>query len=655
MKYSQNITHILNRKIRNLIGKVHTFLFGSDISDETFIQNCLETETNQKNLKHYFPERIQSIFFPKANVQDSDDNKIYSEQADRVCQHALSFLGLKSQNIGTPINWHCDFTIGYRWDPKTYYKDIKIPHGVADIKIPWELSRFQHLIPLGQAYQLTKNEQYAKEFVVQIEDWIKNNRPKFGVNWVCTMDVAIRACNWIAGLHYFKESSELTDAFLLQLLKSLYQHGRHIRSNLEYSPHLTSNHYLSNITGLAYLGIMFPEFKHAKEWKSFAIQELQKEMEKQVYPDGCVFEASAYYHRLSLELFFFPTLLAVINDDAFDQNNYKIVTENIFGQPYAERLYKMFEAVLYLLKPNGRMPQIGDNDNGQLHKFGYRDIQDMRHLLTFGAIFFKESKFKIKEFGFCEEALWIFGEEGKEAWDDLPESSLTEVQSRSFPDAGWHVLRDKKYYMLIACGPNGQNGNGGHAHNDKLSFELQVEGEDVLVDPGTYVYTPKPEWRNRFRSTAYHNTVTIDHEEQNRIIKGNRHLFSLTNDTKTLVKKWQTSKKCDHFIGEHTGYTRLKSPVIHRREIKFYKGDHPRWEITDKFTGEGQHHLQWNLIFPPAPRPAINITSEQLIWKTENASYSPEYGVIQDAQKLTATLETMLPYTITFTINQEKS
>lgn len=163
---------------------------------------------------------------------------------------------------------------------------------------------------------------------------------------------------------------------------------------------------------------------------------LEKEIEKQVYPDGADFEGSTCYHRLAWELFFYATLLLIINNKNFREDNFTEVGNEMFGREYLERLYKMFEFVLYALKPNGTMPQIGDNDSGRLHIFAKREVLDMRYLLSLGAIFFKEPKFKIKEFGFCEEALWIFGEKGYEIWQSLKENCLANIDSRAFPKAG---------------------------------------------------------------------------------------------------------------------------------------------------------------------------------------------------------------------------
>jgi len=71
-----------------------------------------------------------------------------------------------------PIDWQVDFKSGYRWSEKTYYKFIKFGSKLgADVKVPWELSRMQHLIKLALAYRSTKKEKYAEEIIKQIVDW----------------------------------------------------------------------------------------------------------------------------------------------------------------------------------------------------------------------------------------------------------------------------------------------------------------------------------------------------------------------------------------------------------------------------------------------------------------------------------------------------
>jgi len=537
------------------------------------------------------PKGVENYF---CNINISSDEEL--KNIKEKIKNKVSFLINNCENKSSlnyalnidyePIDWHIDFKSGYRWDKKTWYKKIKYGHvSGVDIKVPWELSRFQHLIALGQAYVITGDEKYSLEYIYQITDWIENNPPRFGVNWACTMDVAIRAANWILSLSFFKNSKLITNEFLFYFIKNIYIHGKHIVNNLEYGS-ITSNHYLSDISGLLFISELFSEFNVGKNWKKFAINELKKEMAKQVYDDGVDFEASTCYHRLVLELFFYCTLFTIKNSPEFKEDNFTEVGKNIFGEKYIEKLYKMFEFTLYALKPDGKMPQIGDNDSGRFFIFGNREILDMRYLLALGAIFFKEAKFKVEEFGFCEETLWVFGKEGYKIWQGLEEINLSNIDSKAFPSAGWYIMRNNKDYMIVSCGPNGQNGVGGHSHNDKLSFELSVDSEDILVDPGTYVYTPIPYWRNKFRSTLFHNTVVVDSIEQNRFNK--RSLFFLENDAKCKINLWKTTKKYDFLDAEHYGYKRLEGTVIHRRQFFFNKKE-SYWVIKDILMGTGRH------------------------------------------------------------------
>ena len=595
------------------IKKIRVLLFFSDISNQKLLK--VLNKGNKKQISEYFRERKPILFInPSKQIKILSLDKIIP-RADKICKHIFNLLGSGDVALGEKIDWHCDFKSGYSWNPKTFYLDIKYgDKEVVDVKVPWELSRFQHLSLLGKAYWLVDDEKYAREFVNQIDDWIENNKPGFGVNWKCTMDVAIRACNWLLGYYFFKDSKEITDEFLIKFLKSLFIHGKHIERNLEKGwQGLTSNHYLSDIAGLVYLGLFFRDTKIGEKWLNFGIKELKKEMKKQVYSDGCDFETSTCYHRLVLELFFYSTFLVVMNDKNFNDKNYKEITEKIFGKEYTKKLYKMFEAVLYLLKPNGRMPQIGDNDSGQLFKLYPREVLDMRYLLAIGAVFFKEDKWKVKEFFASDEditeILILFGEKGKEVWDSLEWSSLKNIKSRAFTDAGWYVMRDNMNYCIISCGPNGHNGNGGHTHNDKLSFELSIDGKDVIVDPGTYVYTSDYRMRNLFRNSKYHNTVVADGKEINRF--NPIELFWIHNDTGGNIKTWKVGEEYIFFEGEHYGYQRFKNHITHKRQILFNK-KLACWVTKDIFIGNGKHTFEFYFHFAPMNIGVLHYSKEIL-------------------------------------------
>jgi len=611
-----------------LIRKIYSFLFYKyeylyyqlfykkpelEIDEKQKNKRCLigdgeDLEQIAQDYKTLFPQRVQS--------------KI--KEADLICNHVFDLLGSGPKKISPndkgyqPIDWHSDFKSDYRWEPNKFYRSIRYGHikGV-DIKVPWELSRFQHLNILGQAYILTEDKKYSDEFINQIRDWIKNNPVAFGVNWKCPMDIAIRAVNWLVAQEYFSKSKSITNDFWNEFYTSIYEHGKFIRGHLENKGKTRNNHYLSNLAGLFFISIYCPFFKESKEWQEFAEDELSKEIKAQVYPDGCCFEASTSYHRLALELFYYTELLAQKSD------------LNILSD-LKNRIKKMFEFSLYCIKPNGRIPQIGDNDNGRFLIFSRRPILEHKYLLSLAAVHYKDSQFKHPNWDFDEEAFWVYGKKGKEQFDSVP-FRIDTISSKAFQDAGWFIIRDKNDYCFISCGPNGQNGNGGHGHNDKLSFELMIDGRDIIVDPGTYAYTSFPEKRNEFRSTAYHNTVKFNGYEQNKITP--KSLFYLGNNIQIKEARLKQTNEKVFFQGE-IHYSNL----IHKRNISKDKVS-STWEIKDKLITpsimkkKAYFHLSPKLkltkkevIDKEIERKIISIQSNSSSLMKEKYDYSPSYG-----------------------------
>jgi len=301
-----------------------------------------------------------------------------------------------------PIDWQLDFKSGYRWNERTWYRDIRFQHlpGV-DIKVPWELSRMHHLPQLAEAYALAmqKHEGFAapecclQEFRNQVLDFIATNPPRYGVNWACAMDVAIRLVNWLVAFDLFRAAGAAFDQpFVRILIESVYQHGRHIVANLEWSQGIRGNHYLSDIAGLLFAAAYLPRSPEIDAWLAFAVQELVVEVGAQFHDDGSNFEASTVYHRLSSEIVVYATalILALPSDKQAALQSYDhrrmcgkpelrpapIPQYPIPGQPrtspfpefYWRRLERMAEFTTDLTRPDGRVVQIGDNDSGRLLK-----------------------------------------------------------------------------------------------------------------------------------------------------------------------------------------------------------------------------------------------------------------------------------------------
>ncbi|ABR91662.1 Hypothetical protein mma_2266 [Janthinobacterium sp. Marseille] len=129
----------------------------------------------------------------------------------------------------------------------------------------------------------------------------------------------------------------------------------------------------------------------------------------------------------------------------------------------------------------------------------------------------------------------------------------TNLQLFAYPDFGLYLYKSEIIYLLFRCGSIGLNGLGAHAHNDQLSVELWIGGHPVIVDPGTYLYTPLPFRRNEFRSISAHFSPHIAGSEPGNI-SGN--VFQLGNEAKA---------KCTYFSAVGlTGDYEMGEGYVHR-------------------------------------------------------------------------------------------
>ena len=538
-----------------------------------------------------------------------------------------------------PIDWQKDFKSGFRWSEKKWYKDQRIAHKPgSDIKVPWELARLQHLPQLAifAVADPSLKERNLKEFKNQILDFIRNNPPRMGVNWTCTMDVGIRVANMLAAYDMFRQMDEggILDADFKQTFSnSVYEHALHIVNNLEYSPHLTSNHYLSDIVGLLFACAYLNGDGEIDAWLAFAVQEIISEMKKEFYEDGGNFESSTSYHRLSGELMAYATAMilglksekisSLKNYDAKlwrkkpkllspNEQEFKILNGEIsLPQWFVDRLYKIGRFTADITKPNGEVPQFGDNDSGRFFRLSpngefLSDQQAARKYLNLSGFAGGDEPFwdenilnhstliscmggifddEIFKNSFCFERSFIrslagrtlqasdktykrlvasgvkFGELPHRKIMEFKIASLQEIKNIFYPDSGIFIFKSSKFYLAVCATPLGQKDHSGHTHNDKLGYELWIDGLDIARDPGTYLYTSLPDRRNEFRSVKAHNVPIAEDLEQNSWREGIAGLFGMLADCRCFVMDFG-----ENFISLAAEYKGVK--IIRKFEIK---------------------------------------------------------------------------------------
>jgi hypothetical protein len=233
---------------------------------------------------------------------------------------------------------------------------------------------------------------------------------------------------------------------------------------------------------------------------------------RHVQPDGVYYEHASHYHRYTADFCLHFHILAELNGDTVPHD-------------FRTRTMLLLDHLMHITKPDGATPRYGDDDGGRFVALDESTGTDFRSTLRTGAALFKRADYKyVARLGAddarddvlaaAEETAWLLGSDGIASLDNLSATPPVET-SRAFPASGYCVMRDDwskdSNYMLFDGAAHGAKG-GAHAHADALSFELAAHGRTLLVDPGTYTYTKSPELRDQFRSTAAHNTLTIDGE-----------------------------------------------------------------------------------------------------------------------------------------------
>lgn len=463
-----------------------------------------------------------------------------------------------SIHAGEEIHWRRDYRSG-KETGLVYFRRVPYLDAAAagDHKVIWEVSRHHHLVLLAQAALLEESEVYLEEIWAQLESWIGANPFHCGINWASALEVGLRALSWIWIFHLAGE--RMPARLQAPFFETLYRHGRHLAVNLSFyfSP---NTHLLGEAVALHALGVLFPDFPGARNWAQAGAQVVQEQMRRQVRPDGGHFEQSTYYHVYALDMFLFHAVLAAPSAQ------------------YRDGLARMAGYLDALLGPSRTLPAIGDDDGGRFfHPFGARD-QFGRATLAACAQFLGRS-----EWTYCTEdlhplAAWWLGEAEGQGGGELP--------SQFFPDTGIAVMTAGPHHVVVDAGPFGPWG-AGHSHSDTLSLVVRSAGEQILIDPGAYTYVADPEWRNRFRGSAAHNTVRVDGIDQ-AVPAGP---FRWIEHPTVSVRSWITTPEYDELDAE----CRYRD-IVHRRRVRFLKAG--LLLIIDEIDGPpGEHEVEqfWHL------------------------------------------------------------
>jgi heparinase II/III-like protein len=482
-------------------------------------------------------------------------------EAERILNGELKYFAHQFIKTGFPPDWHKDPVSGIQLDSSKHWSEIS-DDGEVDIKFIWEASRFSMVYPLVRAYASTRDEKFVEAFWKLIGSWAESNPPNSGPNWMDGQEAALRLMAWTFGFYAFMDSPSATPERIAQFTVLVAAHAERIYKNIDYAISTRSNHTISEGFGLWLVGLLFPELKDAEKYLALGRKLLEQEAAAQIFPDGTYSMYSLNYHRFVLQLYLYAIRLGELNNSPFSESLRRRVAKSI------DYLYQLIDP------ETGQMPIYGSNDGALVLPLNSCDFTDYRPLLQLGSYLTKK-ELLFEPGAWDEDVFWLGGEQfiAKSAKENLS------LLGDSFSDGGMYLIHGNNSKAIIRC----TDFRSRPSHADQLHVDLWWRGNNIACDAGTYLYSGAGIWRNGLAHTAAHNTVTVDHQDQMKMVSR----FTWTN--------WSHGKVFKHgenlWQGEQDGY----KPVTHKRTVIALNGD--CWLVVDHLEEKQIHHyaLHWLL------------------------------------------------------------
>ena len=480
------------------------------------------------------------------------------------------------------LDWSRDHRSGRR-APLRFYGDVdyRDEEMIGDSKYTWELSRHQFIVPWAVECQETGDVSAAAAVVAVILDWIAANPRHLGINWISSLEHALRLLSWGLAFELCGNVPLVQQARTL-VLDSVSDQAEFIRYTL--SGHSSANnHLLGELVGLLVAGVFFPDARRTVAHAQLAAPRFIEEMRRQNFPDGVNREQAVYYHHYVLE--------------------YLLVGMRLLerlGRPVPEDLprlaHRMLGFVDAMADDAGAAFAIGDADDGFVSGLNLgTGVGPYESLLwTAWAVYGDRS---------CgAHAARVARTRGGEPRVDrrtaywhgpapAPPPEPAGERRWVFPEGGHFVSRSGPVTVAFRAGPFGYPSIAAHSHCDQLSVLLRIGDTSVLTDSGTGVYHTSDGWRRYFRGTSAHNTIRVDGRDQAEY--AGPFLWGTHADASLRVEQ----DEADTFVvaAAHDGYSRLDDPVTHERRLSWRRG--LGFRVEDSVTGQRPHDVEliWNL------------------------------------------------------------
>ena len=558
------------RRLVNLI-REHRWISWIPCERELFNALSKHVRDNCKHIENVvamWDQRLRTTLLSCYNIEDfrelfekhySSEKKLIDEVVINLEAGNINLFRSFKASLGTDIDWHSTIINKNTW-PNTYFRKIHLNRAAAigDVRATWELNRHIYWVTLGKAYFISNNAEYFGLFWHQFESWTKANPYLIGVNWLSAMEVAIRLNHWLVSYSLFSLCTKFGMKEKIRFFCWVYLHILFLNYHLTSEDRgFQNNHSIIEAASLYISSLLLSEFKESEEWLRKSKRLLDANLITQFLPDGYHEELCSSYHMQVTEAYLFSALIAERCGLTAPEG-------------WRDSIAGMLRALSKIAKPDGNLPILGDGDDGVFLGLDVnRELPNVRTVLDIAASWIKGEQTEFHAPWVSEGAFWFCGAKSfpTREMKAFPQSrSKDEVLDAAQVGVvkGWS--KSGYIYGVFSVGTRKPLRNSGHRHADLLSFNLALQGYDILADPGTFCYNGPIECRRLFQSTKSHNTITLDDQDQFDF----RGSFGVTRINYESHFEAQRSAGITSFSG---GYSDRDRKAWHSRDIFFLLPD----------------------------------------------------------------------------------
>lgn len=515
----------------------------------------------------------------QADLAALTDESVWSEHvavpAEKLLEGQYPYFSDQTHRQGWPPDFTLDAVNGIQWPVGPHWMAFaRSEPPDRDLKLIWEPSRLTPAYHLARQYVRTGDDRWAEAFWTMFDAWVEQNPPQRSAAWACGQEATFRLMAVLFATMATLDSPAAGAERLEAVRKLAWQTGRHLEANINYARSQGNNHAISEAVGMWTIGVLFGELAEAPRWKRHGRAVLAAEIKRQVYDDGSYVQHSLNYHRVMMDDVLWAMALSASSGQPLPA-----VVKDRFGRA-AGWLAEVIDP------DSGRVPNYGPNDGANVLPLACADYLDYRPTLQ-AAWLAIHGKRCLPPGPWDEKPAWLFGPGAVQAQMAPPKREAI----FSAEKGGYYVFRGPESWCMTRC----HRYRHRPSQPDMLHVDLWYRGENVLRDAGSYRYCCAAPWQHYFLSTAAHNTLEVNGQDQ--MLKGPRFLWF--HWTRGHVRKQMIGpdERVSFWSGQHDGYRRLGGQCVHRRTIGRVDDV---YLVVDQLLGTGTWNaaLRWRM--PPA-------------------------------------------------------